>query len=305
MAVVPFVWCRGSWQQVGGALVAWNGARLSAGETFAPPRQAGRGRTRWVGRLSGHEPVLHPGKRGGGGHKPLFLVIDLRSTAASGAGVVVFSRSRASIAFKPNNQSGVGPSALQKRWQRHSKAASGQDPGDRPCEKGVWPAHRHRSGNLLRPSGATFVIRIIARRIWTWSRKDAFSNEKLTKAYHVWVVHGEHLDGDSSDRCLTDQYCPIIAEVVIPLVPTWVEEANELRGGTSGVNAADVRSFVPVTVDARKREVAQDGFPAVLQGDDVVDCKGEETTGLWDVAILADVLGPFPNSPCERLIHER
>src|SRR5512135_1479328 len=94
---------------------------------------------------------------------------------------------------------------------------------------------------------------------------------------------------------------PSPLKVGVPSIPTRVEEPGELL--RHRVDTREVRSLVVVVVGAGKGEVFQGRLAAVLLGDDMVDGEGEFGDGGRNPAILAPVLGSFPDLPLERFVH--
>lgn len=89
--------------------------------------------------------------------------------------------------------------------------------------------------------------------------------------------------------------------MVTPWVLSWMKEMDNFAG--IRVPSGEVRAFVPVAVHARKGEILQAGFAAVLASDDVVYVKGRDVPGCGHVAALAAPLCAIPDATDQVLIH--
>ena len=76
---------------------------------------------------------------------------------------------------------------------------------------------------------------------------------------------------------LPDEFCSCPREMVVPSVLAWVEEPDEFASGR--IASGDVRTLVPVAVEASQGKIVGDRCTAMLACDDVVDVKWERVTG--------------------------
>src|SRR6202011_4362918 len=80
------------------------------------------------------------------------------------------------------------------------------------------------------------------------------------------------------------------AEMVVPLMTPWVKEPGELVGYR--IDAGGVWPLVSVIVQAGQREIIEDGFPLVLDGNDMVEFKRDRVSTLGQVAVFAHTASP-------------
>src|SRR5690348_17267333 len=111
-------------------------------------------------------------------------------------------------------------------------------------------------------------------------RKDAFLNEDGSGANADGLVDLQDGDCNAAHGGQADQAGTVPSEVRVPYVGAGVEEWGKVAG--EGVEAGDVRPFVGVAVEAGEGQVFEDGFAAVLAGDDVVRVEGLVVEGGGD-----------------------
>jgi hypothetical protein len=84
-------------------------------------------------------------------------------------------------------------------------------------------------------------------------RECLFFDERCPHRENVWVIDGEYVNRDSSDRCSTSQGSSRPLEVLVPLVRAGMEKPDEFSG--VWIFSRKVRAFVPITVKTGEGEV--------------------------------------------------
>lgn len=88
-----------------------------------------------------------------------------------------------------------------------------------------------------------------------------------------------------------------------PIVFAGMKEWNQESG--IGIDTGNVRAFMVIAEATGKCEVESLGWAIVLAGDDMLDVKSNvPSRSLREVAVLANIAGPFPNQFSQRCIHE-
>ena len=110
------------------------------------------------------------------------------------------------------------------------------------------------------------------------------------------------------DRCATgrrlgEKSSAIPTEMLIPRLPPWMKQRNNLTGVR--VDPREIRPFVAVAVAARESQVLQFGGTAVLLSDDVVEMKRQFSERFRETTILAAVTGPDADGFVNRFVHWR
>src|SRR5206468_11574022 len=77
------------------------------------------------------------------------------------------------------------------------------------------------------------------------SNKDPLVHQLLAECHHHGIIHDEDCDGCPPDGGFSHEIGAREAEVMVPLVPARVEQANEFCPRDSDVETADVWSLVP------------------------------------------------------------
>jgi hypothetical protein len=86
--------------------------------------------------------------------------------------------------------------------------------------------------------------------------------------------------------------------VLCPCVCTRIEEGRNHVGG--GIDTRQIRPFVSIALEARKREVEVCGGTAVFAGNDMVNLMGQGHIVLMQLAILAPFLGALSDASTQR-----
>lgn len=140
--------------------------------------------------------------------------------------------------------------------------------------------------------------RSVRRRIGV---KDTLLDQQTTHGNGVSTVDLQQIDRCASGRRLGQKPSAFPGEMLVPLLPPWMKQGDDLAG--IGIDPRQVRPFVAVAVAARESEVFQYRGAAVLLGDDVVELKRQCREGFWEAAVLAAVTGPDADSFVNRFVH--
>jgi hypothetical protein len=89
--------------------------------------------------------------------------------------------------------------------------------------------------------------------------------------------------------------------MVAPSVLAWVEGPDEFVGGR--IVPSDVRTLVPIAVEASQGKIVDDRCTAMLARDSVVDVKWQWINGSGQVAVFATAFGSLPYSPNQVQVH--
>jgi hypothetical protein len=99
----------------------------------------------------------------------------------------------------------------------------------------------------------------LTRKLATVRTRDLFERECLFFAQsfphrnNVWVIDGEHLNRDPTNRCSTSEDGAYPLEMFSPPVHPGIEEPDELS--RVGICSGEIRTFVPVAVKTGEGEV--------------------------------------------------
>ena len=108
--------------------------------------------------------------------------------------------------------------------------------------------------------------------------------------------------GRATDGCSADDVRSVAREVLVPAMPARVKERRGLAG--VGINTAQVRAFVEITLRARESEVVGTVPAAVLAGGDVFDVKAEAGVLLGQAAVFAAVASALADELAGRRVHQ-
>jgi hypothetical protein len=117
-------------------------------------------------------------------------------------------------------------------------------------------------------------------------------HQKLqTQIQAAGVVHGEHLNRCASGGRYSFDPHTAYLKVVIPLIPTRVEEWNYLI--RRRIDAGKIRPFPQVAAVASQSQVFRFVGPSVLPRGDVLNVVGKMAVVLSKQAVLAAISGPL------------
>jgi hypothetical protein len=111
----------------------------------------------------------------------------------------------------------------------------------------------------------------------------------------VSLIDREHLSCNEPDFALGRQNGSVPLKMVRPTIAPRVEETDDEAGRR--MPPCDVRTFMPVAVEARKGEVVSGGCAAMLTGDDMVDMEWQWVPRSRQVAVFAAATRTLPNLP--------
>ena len=131
--------------------------------------------------------------------------------------------------------------------------------------------------------------------------KDALLHQQATYGNGVGAIDLQQMNRCASGRRLGENSSAIPAEMLVPLLPSWMKQRDDLSGGR--VDPRQIRPFVAVAVAARKSQVFQYGRATVLLSDDVVEVKRQFSESFREAAILAAVIGPDADGFVNRFVH--
>jgi hypothetical protein len=137
----------------------------------------------------------------------------------------------------------------------------------------------------------------VCRRI---SVKDALLHQQTTYGNGIRAVDLQQMNRCATGRCLGEKSSAIPAEMLIPLLPSWMKQRNNLTGVR--VDPRQIRPFVAVAVTARESQVLQYRGAAVLLSDDVIEVKRQFSERFREATILAAVTGPDADGFVNRFV---
>ena len=133
--------------------------------------------------------------------------------------------------------------------------------------------------------------------------KDALLHQQPAYSNGIRAVNLQQMNRCTSGRRLGNQSSTIPGEMLVPLLPSWMKQWNNLIGDR--VDARQVRPFVAIAVATRESQVFQYGGTTVLLGDDVVELKRQFSKRFRKSTILAAVTGPDADGFVNRFVHGR
>ena len=102
-------------------------------------------------------------------------------------------------------------------------------------------------------------------------------DEHLPHCKEIRIIDGEHVSCDAADGGSSDEFCSCPREMVAPSVLPWVEQPDKFADCC--IVSGDVRSLMPVAVQASQGKIVDGSGTAMLAGDDVVDVKRQGIDG--------------------------
>jgi hypothetical protein len=102
-------------------------------------------------------------------------------------------------------------------------------------------------------------------------------HEHSPHCHEIRVIDGEHVNCDTADGGAPDEFCSCPGEMIAPSVLAWVEKPDEFTSG--GIVSGDVRTFVPVAVQASQGKIVDGSGTSMLARDYVVDMKRQRIDG--------------------------
>lgn len=133
--------------------------------------------------------------------------------------------------------------------------------------------------------------------------KDVLLHQEPAYRNGICPVDLQQMNRCTSRRRLGNQSSTIPGEMLVPLLPSWMKQRNDLI--RDRVDARQVRPLVAVAVAARESQVFQHGGTTVLLGDDVVELKRQFSERFRETTILAAVTGPDADGFVNRFVHWR
>jgi len=131
--------------------------------------------------------------------------------------------------------------------------------------------------------------------------KDALLHQQTTYGNGIGAVDLQQMDRCATGRRLGEKSSAIPTEMLIPRLPPWMKQRNNLTGVR--VDPREIRPFVAAAVAARESQVLQYGGAAVLLGDDVVEVKRQFSERFREATILAAVTSPDADGFVNRFVH--
>ena len=102
-------------------------------------------------------------------------------------------------------------------------------------------------------------------------------DEHLPHCKEIRIVDREHVNCDPADGGSSDEFCSRPCEMVAPSVLAWVEKPDEFAGDCKV--SGDVRTLMPVTVQASQGKIVAGSGTSMLARDDVIDVKRQRIDG--------------------------
>jgi hypothetical protein len=131
--------------------------------------------------------------------------------------------------------------------------------------------------------------------------KETFTEQCLPQAHKVGGVHLKDVESNPPNGSTGFENRPVPPEVVVPFVSPGIEKPRQFP--REGIDAREVRPFVPVAVNASQGQVSEHGWSAMLTGNDVVDFKGHREVSRGKAAVFANALGTPPDLANQPLVH--
>ena len=133
--------------------------------------------------------------------------------------------------------------------------------------------------------------------------KDALLHQQATYGNRIRPVDLQQMNRCTSGRCCGNQSSAIPGEMLVPLLPSWMKQRNDLI--RDRVDARQVGPFVAVAVATGESQVFQCGGTTVLLGNDVVELERQFSERFRETTILAAVTGPDADGFVNRFVHWR
>ncbi len=102
-------------------------------------------------------------------------------------------------------------------------------------------------------------------------------HEHLPHCNEIRIIDGEHVNCDAAHGGSSDEFCPCPREMVAPSVLAWVEKPDEFAGDC--MVSGDVRTLMPVTVQASQGKIVDGRGTSMLARYYVVDVKRQGIDG--------------------------
>jgi len=102
-------------------------------------------------------------------------------------------------------------------------------------------------------------------------------DQHLPHCKEIRVIDGEHVNCDPADGGSSDEFCTCPHEMVAPSVLPWVEKPDEVS--SCRIMPGDVRTLVPVAVQASQGKIIDCSGTSMLARDDVIDVKRQGIDG--------------------------
>jgi hypothetical protein len=136
--------------------------------------------------------------------------------------------------------------------------------------------------SLGRSSTTSLQGRVPLRR-----RETTFSNQFAAESDASWVVNKKNRNGCTADRSPADEDGTVPTEMPRPTLPPRMKKAR--NPSSPRIDPGQVRTFVMIAHETRKREIAGNGLSSVLAGHDVFDLKGKLIEHLRHLAVFAAI----------------
>ena len=109
------------------------------------------------------------------------------------------------------------------------------------------------------------------------ARECLLFDEHLPHCKEIRIVDREHVNCDAANGGSSDEFCSCPREMVAPSVLAWVEKPDEVA--SCRIMPGDVRTLVPVAVQASQGKIIDGSGAAMLARDYVVDVKRQGIDG--------------------------
>jgi hypothetical protein len=96
-------------------------------------------------------------------------------------------------------------------------------------------------------------------------------DEHLPHSKEIRMIDGEHMNCDTTAGGSSDELRPCPGEMIAPSGLAWVEKPDEVASGH--IMPGDVRTLVPVAVEAGQCQIVDGRGTAMLSRDNMVDVK--------------------------------
>jgi hypothetical protein len=102
----------------------------------------------------------------------------------------------------------------------------------------------------------------------------------------------------ATNGCQANDLCSFQRKVFLPYVGARIEEWGDRTRGR--IDSTQIRAFPPIAFQAREREVAAHGVPAVFAWQDMVNMMRQGNIVLMQQAVLAPILCSLSDVPTQR-----
>jgi hypothetical protein len=120
-------------------------------------------------------------------------------------------------------------------------------------------------------------------------------HQRFPHGNEICRIDREHLNCDPANSRLADQFRSGPLKMLTPSVLPRVKQPNEFP--SNWISSRNVRTFVAIAVEARKSEVFEGSYTAMLLGNDVIHMKGQRVRDGRQTTVFTTALCALPDLP--------